>query len=86
MPRLPDVKCAGKFFTMPTHYLACDLGADSGRLLLGMLDNGKITLEELHRFPNGPVKASGTLHWNIDGLFNELKAGLKRPPRGLKNC
>jgi rhamnulokinase len=63
---------------MPTHYLACDLGADSGRLMLGTLDNGKITLEELHRFPNGPVKTSGALHWNIDGLFNELKAGLKK--------
>jgi len=47
---------------MPTHYLACDLGADSGRLMLGTLDNGKITLEELHRFPNGPVKVSSALH------------------------
>ena len=63
---------------MPTHYLACDLGADSGRLMLGTLDNGKITLEELHRFPNGPVKVSSAWHWNIDGLFNELKAGLKK--------
>ena len=63
---------------MPTHYLACDLGADSGRLMLGTLGHGIITLEELHRFPNGPVKAAGALHWNIDGLFNELKAGLKK--------
>jgi rhamnulokinase len=63
---------------MATHYLACDLGADSGRLMLGTLDNGKITVEELHRFPNGPVKTGGALHWNIDGLFAELKAGLKK--------
>jgi len=63
---------------MPTHYLACDLGADSGRLMLGTLDDNKIILEELHRFPNGPVKTSGALHWNIDGLFNELKTGLKK--------
>ena len=63
---------------MPTHYLACDLGADSGRLMLGTLDDGKIVLEELHRFPNGPVKTAGALHWNIDGLFNELKTGLKK--------
>jgi len=63
-------------FFMPTYYLACDLGADSGRLMLGTLDQGKISLEELHRFPNGPVKVSGALHWNLDGLFNELKAGL----------
>jgi rhamnulokinase len=63
---------------MPTHYLACDLGADSGRLILGTLDHGKIAVEELHRFPNGPVKTSGALHWNIDGLFAELKTGLNK--------
>src|SRR5271154_1520440 len=63
---------------MPTHYLACDLGADSGRLMLGTLADGKISIEELHRFPNGPVKTSGALHWNIDALFNELKTGLKK--------
>lgn len=63
---------------MATHYLACDLGADSGRLMLGTLDNGKLSLEELHRFPNGPTKSSGALHWNIEALFNELKTGLKK--------
>ncbi|MGH7952058.1 MAG: rhamnulokinase [Limisphaerales bacterium] len=63
---------------MPTHYLACDLGADSGRLMLGALADGKIILEELHRFPNGAVNISGALHWNIGALFDELKAGLKK--------
>jgi rhamnulokinase len=63
---------------MSTHYLACDLGADSGRLILGTLADGKVSLEELHRFPNGPVKTSGALHWNFEGLLNELKAGLKK--------
>ena len=63
---------------MPTHYLACDLGADSGRLMVGTLDNGRVLLEELHRFPNGPVKTAGGLHWNLDGLFSELKTGLKK--------
>jgi rhamnulokinase len=63
---------------MATYYLACDLGADSGRLMLGTLDNGKISVEELHRFPNGPVKVSGALHWNFAGLLEELKAGLKK--------
>jgi rhamnulokinase len=63
---------------MPTHYLACDLGADSGRLMLGTLTDGKVFLEELHRFPNGPVKAGGALHWNIENLLNELKTGLKK--------
>jgi rhamnulokinase len=63
---------------MATRYLACDLGADSGRLMLGTLDNGKIAIEEIHRFPNGPVKTDGALHWNIDGLFAELKNGLRK--------
>lgn len=63
---------------MTTHYLACDLGAESGRLMLGSLDGGRLTLEELHRFPNTPVKADGSLHWNIPGLFDELIAGLKK--------
>jgi len=63
---------------MATHYLACDLGADSGRLMLGTLDNGKITVEELHRFPNGPVKTGGALHWNFAGLLEQLKAGLRK--------
>ncbi|TAK98683.1 MAG: rhamnulokinase [Verrucomicrobia bacterium] len=63
---------------MATHYLACDLGAESGRVMLATLDGKKISLEELHRFPNGPVKKDGALHWNIEGLFAELKTGLKK--------
>ena len=63
---------------MPTHYLACDLGADSGRVILGTLDNGKVSLEELHRFPTGAMKVAGALHWEFDRLLNELKAGLKK--------
>jgi rhamnulokinase len=63
---------------MPSHYLACDLGADSGRIMLGTLDQGRLVLEELHRFANGPVKTSGALHWNFSGLLEELKNGLKK--------
>ena len=63
---------------MATHYLACDLGAESGRVMLGTLDAGKISLEELHRFPNVTVKTDGGLHWNLDALFAELRAGLKQ--------
>lgn len=69
---------------MATHYLACDLGAESGRLMLGTLDNGKLGLEEIHRFPNTPLAANGSLHWNMAGLFGELVAGLTRvSARGL---
>jgi rhamnulokinase len=63
---------------MPTYYLACDLGADSGRLMLGTLDAGKVSVEEIHRFPTGATKVSGALHWEFDRLLNELKAGLKK--------
>lgn len=63
---------------MATYYLACDLGATSGRLMLGTLNRGKLTLEELHRFSNGPIKANGFLHWDMNALFNELKTGLKK--------
>jgi len=63
---------------MTTHHLACDLGAESGRLILGTLTAGKLTLEEIHRFPNTPIKAGESLHWNIRALFDELKLGLKK--------
>jgi rhamnulokinase len=63
---------------MTNHYLACDLGATSGRLMLGSLADGKLSLEELHRFGNGPVKVGSSLHWNIEGLFAELRTGLKK--------
>jgi rhamnulokinase len=63
---------------MTTHHLACDLGAESGRLILGTLGDGKLALEEIHRFPNTPVKAGDSLHWNIPQLFDELKAGLNK--------
>ena len=63
---------------MPNYYLACDLGADSGRLMLGTLEGEHISLEELHRFPNTPVKSGAALHWNIQSLIDELKIGLKK--------
>jgi rhamnulokinase len=58
------------------HYIACDLGAESGRVMLGNLDEDKLTLEEIHRFQNGPVEVSGSLRWDVDLIFDELKAGL----------
>lgn len=63
---------------MKTHYLACDLGAESGRLMLGTLEDGRLSLTELHRFPNTPVQDGDSLHWNIAALFGELRAGLRQ--------
>lgn len=59
-------------------FLAFDLGASSGRAMLGELDNGRITLHEIHRFDNGGIAINGGLFWNTLGLFNELKTGLRK--------
>lgn len=56
--------------------LAFDLGASSGRAMLGRLEGGAISLEELHRFPNDPVQAGGRLYWDILRLLHEIKQGL----------
>jgi len=58
------------------HYLACDLGAESGRLMLGSLKDGRLSLEELHRFPNVPIEDTVGRHWNVEALFTELQTGL----------
>ena len=57
--------------------LAIDMGASSGRHILGCVENGKLKLEEIYRFENGIVDINGTLCWDIDHLFNEIKNGLK---------
>lgn len=57
-------------------YLAADLGAESGRLMAGSFDGSRIELEELHRFPNGPVHLGGTLRWNLVGLWQQIQHGL----------
>jgi rhamnulokinase len=64
----------------PTHYIACDLGAESGRVMLGTLEAGQLSLQEIHRFVNGPVRVNGTLRWDVLRLFDELKAGLAKAP------
>lgn len=62
----------------PHHYLACDLGAESGRLMLGTLADGRLTLEEIHRFPNVVQRQGESMHWDITQLFAELKTGLRK--------
>lgn len=59
-------------------FLAFDFGAESGRALLGRLADGKLTLDEIHRFPNGPVRTLGSLHWDVLRLFSDVKHGLKQ--------
>ena len=59
------------------YYIACDLGAESGRVILGTLADGKVVLEEVHRFPTGASRIQGSLRWNVLGIFEELKKGLQ---------
>ncbi len=59
-------------------YLALDLGAESGRGLVGRFDGELIELEEVHRFPNGPVRMAGTLYWDLPRLFDEIKVALRK--------
>lgn len=57
-------------------FLGVDLGAESGRVLAGILEDSKIRLEEIHRFSNGPVPVAGTRRWNVIGLWSEILKGL----------
>ncbi len=61
-----------------TNYLALDLGAESGRGLLGRFDGNQLTLDEIHRFPNGPVKLLDTLYWDLPRLFGEIKMAVAK--------
>lgn len=64
---------------MPAHhYLACDLGAESGRVILGTLADGKLALREIHRFPNNAVVVNGTRRWDVLRIFDELQAGIRK--------
>lgn len=57
-------------------YLAFDLGAESGRALLGQMRSGVITIEEVHRFSNDPVEYGGSLHWDAPRLWFEMRKAL----------
>jgi len=61
-----------------TDYLALDLGAESGRGVLGKFDGERLALDEIHRFPNGPVRLLDTLHWDLPRLFDEMKGALRK--------
>ncbi len=62
--------------TQSVHFVAADLGASSGRLMVGRWDGSKFSLDELHRFPNRGVEISGSLHWDVSGMWSEIQRGL----------
>ncbi len=61
-------------------YIAVDLGAESGRVMLGSISANKISLEEIHRFSNGPIESRCTtgLHWDFNRLLSEIKTGISK--------
>lgn len=58
-------------------YLALDLGAGSGRAIVGSIKEGKIILDEVHRFTNQPIELGGTLYWDFLSLFANIKKGIR---------
>ena len=63
---------------MNTYYLAIDIGASSGRHILGYVEKGKLSLEEIYRFDNNIKNENDTLIWDIENLFAEVKAGIAK--------
>ena len=76
------------------NYIAIDLGAESGRVILGTLSDfhkpgglrhRRVAIEEIHRFSNGPIAVFGSMRWDLLRLFDEVKAGLRKAAaRGLQ--
>jgi len=60
-----------------SRYLAVDLGAESGRVMVGTLEGGRVALEEVHRFPNAPARTPDGLHWDVLRLYNDILSGLR---------
>jgi rhamnulokinase len=76
--------------TATTNFLAADLGASNGRVLLAAWDGERFDLQVLHRFANGPVAIHDRLYTNALGLWTEIQAGISRyasqysaPPAGI---
>jgi rhamnulokinase len=71
-----DADIAEPVMTLSHNFLAIDLGAESGRAILATLDTEHLSLTEIHRFPNDPVRLPDGLHWDILRLWSEIKAAL----------
>ena len=62
---------------MQKNYLAIDIGASSGRHIVGWMENGILRTEEVYRFPNSVRRVDGHLEWDIDSLFTNVKQGIR---------
>lgn len=70
---------------MAKHYIAVDLGASSGRVIVGTLDAGRLSLSEMNRFWNGPTEINGTLYWDFVHLFRNIKEGIALAQKAFGN-
>lgn len=59
-------------------YLAADFGGGSGRVMAGWIENGRLEMEEVHRFGNRQIRLGDRVHWDFLSLFEEMKVGLKK--------
>jgi rhamnulokinase len=69
---------------MDAHFLAFDLGAESGRAMLGRLRSGVLDLTEICRFPNEPIREHASMHWDLLRLWREMQRGLERLERDAR--
>lgn len=67
-----------KRMTHSAHFVAADLGAASGRIMLGEWNGKAFSVQELHRFANQGARAAGSLYWDILGIWSQIKAGLAK--------
>jgi rhamnulokinase len=65
-------------------FVAVDLGAESGRAVLGRFEGERMALEEVHRFPNRPVRLPDGLHWDVLRIIGEVKDGLAKAARSAE--
>ncbi|MHC4737577.1 MAG: rhamnulokinase [Planctomycetota bacterium] len=66
-------------------YIAVDLGAESGRVILGTVSGERVVLEEVHRFGNVPIEKEGVLRLDFEGLLCEVKAGISKAAKAANN-
>lgn len=67
------------------HVVAIDLGASSGRVIQVGFDGSRLDMRELHRFPNVPVTANGTLYWDVLRLWHEIQTGLRARDNAVRS-
>ena len=65
-------------------YIAVDLGAESGRIMLGSVSAERLVLEEIHRFGNGPIEQNGSLRWDFERLLGEVKTGIGKATKAAR--